>query len=352
MHLGGAPLPEGADVLRVVEGLVGREAELLLGEAQLLLAEGLAVDLGGAGAVGGAESDDGAADDQGRAVGALRLAQGLVDRGRVEAVAVEDAPAVGLEARGGVVGEREADVALDRDLVGVVEDDELREAEAAGEGRGLVRDALLEVAVAAHHVDVVVEEGLLAGAVEARLHHRLGDRHADAVGEALAERAGGDLDADRAGALGVAGRDGAPLAELPEVVERDGEAGLVQERVEQGGAVAAGEDEAVAVVPLRVAAGDAEVVHPERGGGGGHAEGEAGVAGVGGLDLVGGEAAEDVGGAEDFGGIECVHGGVSESGIVAGVATGGYPTTVFPSRQPSGGGAFFILNSFSDWGNI
>ena len=76
------------------------------------------------------------------------------------------------------------------------------------------------------------------------------------------------------------------------------------------------------------------------------------MAGVGGLDLVGGEAAEDVGGAEDFGGIECVHGGVSESGIVAGVATGGYPTTVFPSRQPSGGGAFFILNSFSDWGNI
>ena len=82
----------------------------------------------------------------------------------------------------------------------------------------------------------------------------LGDRHADAVGEALAERAGRDLDAGRdvcAVALRVARRDRAPLAELLELVQREVVAREVQHRVEQHRAVAGAEDEAVAVGPRR-----------------------------------------------------------------------------------------------------
>ena len=66
----------------------------------------------------------------------------------------------------------------------------------AGERRGLVADALHEAAVAGDDERVVVDQ---LGA-ELRAQAPLGDRHADGVGEALAERAGGDLDARRCGA--------------------------------------------------------------------------------------------------------------------------------------------------------
>ena len=75
----------------------------------------------------------------------------------------------------------------------------------AGERARLGRDALLEVAVGGDHEGVVVDD-LVAGAVEARGQHALGERHADGVGDALAERAGRDLDAGRVAVLGVAGR--------------------------------------------------------------------------------------------------------------------------------------------------
>ena len=259
------------------------------------------MDLGGAGAVGRAEADRRAADDEDRAGERklLRAAERLVDRRGIVAVAVEDAPAVGLEARGRVVAEGVRDGALDRDAVAVVERDEARDAERAGEGRRLVRDAFLQVAVAAEHPDPVREQ-LRAGGVEARGGHGLRERHADGVGEALAERTGGNLDAGGAAALGVAGRLRAELAEAAQVVEREAEAELVQQRVEERRAVAAGEDEAVAIGPGGHRAGDAQVVEGERGRHVGHAHGHAGVAGIGLLDLVDREAAQDVGGLLDF----------------------------------------------------
>ena len=80
----------------------------------------------------------------------------------------------------------------------------------AGERRGLVADALLEVAVAADHEGVVVAD---VGA-EAGPQEPLGHAHADGVGHALAQRAGGDLDPERVVDLGVARRLRAPLPEL------------------------------------------------------------------------------------------------------------------------------------------
>ena len=89
----------------------------------------------------------------------------------------------------------------------------------AGERRRLVADALLEAAVAADHERVVVDDlGAEPGAQVG-----LGEADADAVGEALAERTGGDLDARR-----CAGTRGGPGVREPhwrnslEVVERRG----------------------------------------------------------------------------------------------------------------------------------
>ena len=78
--------------------------------------------------------------------------------------------------------------------------------------------------------------------------------------------------------------------------------------VDQGGAVAAGEDEAVAVGPEGGGGGGVEMLEPEDGGDVGHAHGHAGVSGVGLLDDVHGETAEGVGGGGVFGGGEAAHG--------------------------------------------
>ena len=117
----------------------------------------------------------------------------------------------------------------------------------------------------------------------------LGDRHADAVGEALAERAGRDLDAGRdvdAVALRVARRDRAPLAELLELVHREVVAGEVQDAVEQHRAVAGAEHEAVAVGPRRILRVVAHDAAEQDVGGRRHGHRQAGVPGVRLLDRV------------------------------------------------------------------
>ena len=110
---------------------------------------------------------------------------------------------------------------------------------------------------------------------------RFGDRQADAVGEALAERAGGQLDAGRQAVLGVAGRLAAPLAEALQVVERQVVAGQVQQAVQQHAAVAGGEREPVAVGPLRVARVVAQEARPQHVGHRRRAERQPGMAAVG-----------------------------------------------------------------------
>ena len=91
----------------------------------------------------------------------------------------------------------------------------------------------------------------------------LRDGHPDRVREALAERSGRRLDAGRQAVLGVARGDAAPLAERLEVLERDAVAGQVEERVEQHAGVAGGQDEPVAIGPVRVGRGVAQEPRPQ-----------------------------------------------------------------------------------------
>ena len=118
----------------------------------------------------------------------------------------------------------------------------------AGDRRRLAADALLEVAVAAHGVDVVVERAGALGrvGVEQAALAAGGHGHADGVRDALAERAGGGLDAGGVAVLGVARGLGAPGAEGLEVVELEAEAAEEELGVERDAGVAAGEHEPVA----------------------------------------------------------------------------------------------------------
>ena len=126
----------------------------------------------------------------------------------------------------------------------------------------------------------------MAGAVKGGGEPLFGDGHADAVGETLAERAGSGLDTGCMAVLGMAWGHAAVLAEVLELLEGEIVAGQVEQGVEEHGAVAGAEDEAVAVVPVGVGRVVAQMPAPEGQGGGGHAHGQAGVSRISGLDGV------------------------------------------------------------------
>mmetsp|Transcript_100933 Transcript_100933/g.308628 ORF Transcript_100933/g.308628 Transcript_100933/m.308628 type:complete len:359 (+) Transcript_100933:1114-2190(+) len=224
----------------------------------------------------------------------------------------DDVPPVGDEPRRDVLRDRPSGVALDRDLVVVPNPAEVVELHVPGERRRFGGDALLQAAVAAEGVDVVAEE------LEARLVELLREplrrhRHADAVGHALPERAGGGLHAGGEAVLRVAG---ARRAALPEVLDRLDRhrharrvalrgarlaaradvphARHVEQAVNQHGGVTHGEDETVAVRPLRIL----RVVHehpgPQGVGHRRHGHGRAWVPRVGLLHRVHGQAAKAV----------------------------------------------------------
>ena len=167
---------------------------------------------------------------------------------------VDDVPAVGLVALGHVLGERDLGLVLDRDGVLVVDDGEVAELLVAGQGGGLVRDALHDVAVRGEHPDVVVERAgarLRVGVEQAALA-TLRHRHADRGGQARAQRARGDLDAVGVVHLGVARGLRAPRAQRLEVVELEPVAGQVELDVLGEAGVPAGQHEPVATEPVRV----------------------------------------------------------------------------------------------------
>ncbi len=270
-------------------------AQRLAGGVGLGLAERGAVHIVRARLVGRTPADGGAADNEGGLVAGLGFGGSLLDGNSVMAVdGADDVPAIGLEALGGVVGEPVFDVTVDGNAVVVVVGDELVELEGTGQRADLVADALHQTAVAEEHIGVVIDDGM-AGLVELRGQHFFGQRHAHAVGDALAQRAGGGFHAGGVAHFGVARRFAVHLAEALEFLDRQVVAGEMQQGVNQHRAVAVGQHEAVAVGPVRIHRVVVHVIAPQHFGDVGHAHGGAGVAGVGGLHAVNGEEADGVG---------------------------------------------------------
>ena len=295
------------DLARVCEDLGGHvealgrvEPERLLGGRDLLGAQGGAVRLAGVLGVRGRPGDDRPDRDDAGPVG--RVAGGhesLVQRLHV----VDVLDALGVPAVGGVPAEhvlRQGDlgVALDRDVVVVVEQDEVAELLVAREARRLRLDALLDVAVRGEDPDRVVERRLARRGVrvEQPALPAGGHRHADRVADALTERAGGGLDPGGVAVLGVTRRAAAPLPVELEVVERQAVAGQEQLDVERQARVPAGEHEPVPPQPRRVGRVVAQQPLEEQVGGGRQAHRGAGVAGAGLLDRVHRENAHGVDG--------------------------------------------------------
>ncbi len=275
--------------------LVRRKAEKLLGLPDLVLTEGLAVSFLGVGAVRRRPADVAAEHDQ---RGLVRHRHPAAD-GSFEPVEVVgdlthlvDVPPVGSEPPRDVVGVSQLRRAVDGDVVVVVDGDEAPEAEVPGERARLVADPFHEVAVAAEGEDVVVA-GLRP---ETRPQPALGDGHPDGVADPLPERACGDLHARCVPSLRVAGRPAAELAERLQVVDRQAVAGEEEHRVEQDRGVPVRQDETIPVGPLGSPGVVTHDARPKHVGHRRQRHGGAGMARVGVLRSVHGQAADDVDG--------------------------------------------------------
>jgi len=246
--------------------------------------------------VGRAPADDGLAADQ-RWLLAFGLCglNGPLDGDRIVSIHVtHHVPAIGLEPPRRVVGEPAVDLTIDRDAVVVVEAGQLAELERSGKRAGLVRHAFHQAAIADENPRPVVDH-LVARAVERCGEKLLRKRHAHGVGEALAQRAGGGLDAEVRLDLGMARGVRAELTEVLQLLEVERIARQVQQRVKQHRTVAVRQHEAVAIDPLRVAGVVLEVVGPQHLGDVGHAHRHARVPGVGFLDRIHAQRADRVG---------------------------------------------------------
>jgi len=183
----------------------------------------------------------------GRCVALTRLRESRAHRRGVVTVDALYVPAVGLEARGNVLRERQARGPVDRDAVVVVEHDELAEPEVTRERGGFGRNAFHQVAVTRERPGAVVDQL----AAEARGEQPLCQRHPDRIAEALPERPGRRLDARSLAVFGVARRARAERAERAQILQREVVAREVKKGVEQHRAVPGRQHEAIPIGPVR-----------------------------------------------------------------------------------------------------
>ena len=274
-----------------------RPAERALGGGGLLGAERLAVRVLGVLLLRRAVADVAVAHHQARVrLVVQRALERERERGGIIGIRLQHLPAVGLESLHRVIGERDAGVAVDGDVIVVVHHHQVPEPEVARERRRLVRDALHHAAVAGDG-EHAVGRGREAIAREARVGESRGQRHADGVADALPERSGGGLDAGGEAVFRMPRRAAAELPEALQLFHGQVVAREMQQRVEQHRAVPGREHETITPGPsgiARIVAHESRPHHVTRVG---HAHGQARVAGTGLLDGIHREESHGVDGA-------------------------------------------------------
>ena len=155
----------------------------------------------GASLAGQAEPDHRLAGDDAGPVDFPCQRDGLANHLRIVAIDGLPVPTARLEAAPLVLRSGQVGRAIDGDTVVVEEKDQPAEIKMPSQGGGLVGKPLHQAAVAGQHIGVVIDE---IGAVTFS-QHPFRERHADCHTEALAERTGGRLDANRWIVFGMPG---------------------------------------------------------------------------------------------------------------------------------------------------
>ncbi len=219
-------------------------------------------------------------NEVGRGIVFCSRLQGSADGSEVIAVCYgQGLEAEGLQTLLHVLREGGIRRALDGNAVGIVENGQLVQLPGAGQRQGLGGDALHETAVTAECIGAVVHD-LIVRTVENAGQMLLGSSHADSHGETGAQRSCGGFDTDGVTVLGMTRCERAELAELHQVLLLQTKLEKVQQRVEQHGAVAAGENETIPILPGRILGIYLQMVSPELIGHGSRTQGKTGMTGL------------------------------------------------------------------------
>ena len=283
--------PGGQDVLGNLEGRMG-PAQRRAGALDLLSAQRRAVGGSAALLLRRAIADDGLAGDQRRGVGLARLCDGGFDGGGVVAIHRLHVPAGSLEAALLVLRGGEAGRAIDGNAVIVEQHDQLGQLQMPSQRDGFLADALHQAAIAGDHIGEVIDNRI----AETGVQDALAQCEADRGGDALAQRAGGGLDARRMAIFGMAGGHAAQLTEIPDLLDRHFRiAGEIEQAVEQHRAMARRQHEAVAVRPAWIGGVEFQEFRIQHRRHIGHAHRHAGVAGFRRFDGIHRQGADGVG---------------------------------------------------------
>ena len=258
-----ALLIEGGNIGRYREGCVRINSIGSLGELHLVRTEWCAVRLLAPRLVWRTEANDGAYRNQTWSLIGDRPINGAINR--LDVIAVFDArgmPTVGIKTLQHILGPGGRGRPVELNQVVVPEVDQLAELQVSRERRGFGGDPLLQVAVRDDGEDAVVND-VVPWAVELFGEATFRNRHANAVGEPLTERAGGGFNACGEAELWVTRGERAPLAECLEVVERQAISGEMNQRVEECACMSIRKNEAVAIEPAWCCWGVAQVSRPD-----------------------------------------------------------------------------------------
>src|SRR5208283_2848903 len=191
-------------------------------QPDLVLAKRLAMSCGGILLVRRAITNMAVEDDKsGPALSLTENVERVLDA--LDIVGVADAqhiPPIAEKPGGDVLGEGDARIAFDRDVVVVIEPAEIIEAEVASQRRCLRGHPLHHASVAADGVDAVVEDRR-ARPVVAAGQPLLSDGHANARRHSLPQRPGRGLHARSPMIFGMSWRLAVELTEALDVLERD-----------------------------------------------------------------------------------------------------------------------------------
>ncbi len=116
-----------------------------------------------------------------------------------------DVESVGLEARSGVLTLCHFRRGVERDRVGIVNQDQIIETEMSGEGTRFRRHAFLHAAVSRQTNAMLIENAVL-GSVESRRRHFHRDRDPDRIADTLPKRTSGAFNARRVAKFGMSRR--------------------------------------------------------------------------------------------------------------------------------------------------
>jgi hypothetical protein len=165
-------------------------------------------------------------------------------------------------------------------MVIIPDGNQVAQLEVTSQRARLARDTLHQAAIAEEAVCVVVNK-FVPGLVECGSSVGLSNGKTDSVGNTLAKRTSGDLNAGGIVSLGMAGCDAVNVTEGLEIVNGELIAIEVKESILKHASVAVREDESVTVVPLGVLGVEPHEPVPEDVCDWSHAHRGTGVTGVG-----------------------------------------------------------------------